>query len=263
MLAIVVVNTSYANCASASETSERVTDVLSSTKQPILGERLEFQGRWLGIPVGYGWIEVKEIVTINGRSAYHIEAQGHTNKVISKFYPIHDIVHSYLDTESLMPLVFEKDQKEGSYRAKERVTFDHDRSIAIYKSLLNESRKEISLPDNFHDLISVLYWFRSLPLTPGNLITANLYSDEKIYETEIHIGDITELELLKRGTFSCIRVEPKARFKGFMVKRGRIWAYLTADDRRLPLLIKITTPWGPMSAILAQESVTQSENARH
>lgn len=228
---------------------------LSSTNQPILGERLEFQGRWIGIPVGFGSLEVKEIVTINGRKAYHIKAEGHTNKVLSKFYPIHDIVHSYLDVETLMPLVFEKDQKEGSYRAKERVTFDHERSVAVYESLLNGSRKEITLPNHFHDLVSAIYWFRSLELIPGSIITASLYSDEKIYETDIHIGNVSDLEILKRGTYSCIKVEPKASFKGLLIKRGRIWAYMSTDQRRLPLLIKMTTPWGPMTAVLDKKSL--------
>ena len=43
------------------------------------------------------------------------------------------------------------------------------------------------------------------------------------------------LELLKRGTFRCVVVEPKASFKG--------------------LLVKATTPWGPMSAVLDEESI--------
>ena len=63
------------------------------------------------------------------------------------------------------------------------------------------------------------------------------------------------LELLKRGTFSCFVVEPKASFKGLLVKRGRIWAYLTTDVRRLPLLVKATMPWGAMSAVLDEESL--------
>ena len=53
-------------------------------------------------------------------------------------------------------------------------------------------------------------------------------------------------------------VEPKASFKGFLVKRGRIWAYLTADEHRLPLLVKVTTPWGPMSAVLDEDSLPPS-----
>jgi hypothetical protein len=42
-----------------------------------------------------------------------------------------------------------------------------------------------------------------------------------------------------------------------LVKRGRIWAYLTTDARRLPVLVKATTPWGHMSAVIDEASLTE------
>jgi hypothetical protein len=196
-------------------------------------------------------------VRIDGREAFHIEAQGHTNEVLSKLYPIHDVIHSYLDAQTLKPLRFEKNQQEGRYRANEVVTFDHQRSIATYRSLLNQSVKEIPLPENFQDLISALYWFRMQAITPGQTLTVNLYTDEKIYQTYISVDQPASLELLKRGTFTCLLVEPKAAFKGLFVKRGRMWAYMSADAYRLPLLVKATTPWGPMSAVIDEESLPE------
>lgn len=209
----------------------------------------------MGIPVGHGWIEVKGIVPINGRDAYHLEAHGYTNDVLSTLYPIHDEIHSYLDRATLKPVRFEKYQREGHYRASEVVEFDYGRSIATYRSLLNGSVKEIPLPKAFQDLISAIYWFRSQPLTPGTSLTMDLYTDEKFYHTEIRISRLLPLELLKRGTFRCVIAEPQATFKGLLVKRGRLWAYLTADADRLPLLVKATTPWGPMSAVIDEDSL--------
>ncbi len=235
-----------------------------AVSQPILGERLGFRGRWLGIPVGYGWIEVKkELVTVDGRQAFHIEAQGHTNDVLSQIYPIHDVVHSYLDAQTLQPLRFEKHQREGHYRADEVVTFDYQRSMATYRSLLNQSVKEIPLPEHFQDLISALYWFRAQPLDPNQPLSVNLYTDEKVYQTVIQVAPPMTLELLKRGTFTCLTVEPRASFKGLFVKRGRLWAYLTADRYRLPLLIKTTTPWGPMSAVIDETSLPALLQMKH
>ncbi len=238
--------------------SPRPLTIASPAPQPALGERLSFHGRWLGIPVGHGWLEVKELVTVEGRRAYHLEAQGHSNRLLSAFYPIHDVVHSYLDADTLKPLRFEKQQQEGHYRADEIVTFDHASGVATYRSLLSQSVKTVGFPPDVQDLISALYWFRAQPLHPQTTASLNLYSDEKVYETAIEIGPPLLLELLKRGTFPCVVVEPKASFKGLLVKRGRLWAYVTVDERRLPLLVKITTPWGPMSAVLDEESLRQA-----
>ena len=232
--------------------------VSSPARQPVVGERLSFHGRWFGIPVGHGWIEVKEIAVVEGRRAYHIQAEGRSNDVLSAFYPIHDVVHSYLDVETLRPLRFEKSQREGHYRAEEVVTFNYATATATYRSLLNQSVKEIPLPKEFQDLVSALYWFRSQPLQPSQTLNLAIYTDEKIYQTEIQVQRPVVLELLKRGTFPCILVEPKASFKGLLVKRGRLWAYLSADEHRLPLLVKATTPWGQMSAILDRESIPSS-----
>jgi len=46
------------------------------------------------------------------------------------------------------------------------------------------------------------------------------------------------------------------------VKRGRLWAYLTADEHRLPLLVRATTPWGPMSAVLDDASIPPTVQRR-
>ena len=222
---------------------------------PKVGERFDFHGRWFAFPVGYGWIEVKDIVTVDGRQAYQIEIQGHSNKVLSKFYQIHDTVQSYLDVETLRPLRFEKDQREGDYRSSEVVTFDYERSVATYRSRLSDTVKHIELPEVFHDLVSVLYWLRSQPLEAGKALTMDIYSDEKIYKTEFQISGLTTLELLKRGTFRCVIVEPKTSLKGLLVKRGRLWAYITADENRVPLFVKVTTPWGPMSMVVSEASL--------
>ncbi len=231
--------------------------------QPILGERLEFQGRWMGIPVGYGWIEVKELTEVDGRQVYHIEAQGHSNEVLSTFYPIHDVVHSYLDAKTLKPLRFEKYQREGRYRADEIVTFNYATSTAMYHSLLNQSTKDIPLTADVQDLASMLYWFRAQPVQPNSTVVATIYTDEKLYVTRIHVKQVVSLELLKRGTFPCVIVEPTASFKGLLIKRGRIWAYFTTDPSRLPLLVKATTPWGPMSAVLEPKSLSDTRHRSH
>ena len=209
----------------------------------------------MGLPVGSGWIEVKELVELDGRRAYHIEARGQSNDLLSVFYPINDVIHSYLDAVTLQPLRFEKDQREGHYRAQEIVTFDHAARTARYRSLLNGSEKTIALPEDAQDLISALYWFRSQPLAHLDRLHVPLYTDEKIYDTRILIKPPVLLELLKRGTFPCLVVEPEAVFKGLLVKRGRIWAFITADRHRLPLLVRATTPWGQMSAVLDDASI--------
>lgn len=228
----------------------------------VIGERLSFRGRWLALPVGRGWIEVKERTELAGRPVYHIQAEGVSTDILSKFYPIHDVLHSYLDVETLQPVQFEKSQREGHYRAEEVVRFDIAHGVAHYQSLLRpdrpdieDSKKTVPIPADVHDLISAFYWLRRQSMTMGQPLVVNIYSDEKVYPTEMLPVKGIRLELRKRGTFDAVLVEPKPKFKGIMIRRGRIWVYLSADARRLPLYVKVATPWGPMSAVIDQTSL--------
>lgn len=225
-----------------------------------VGERLNFDGRWFGIPVGSAWIEVVALTTYAGRPAYAIEAQGRSNDALSTVYPIHDVIRSHLDAETLQPLSFEKIQREGSYRADEGVTFDYERLTAHYHSRLNGTTKDISIPSNVHDIISAFYWLRTHPLRPGQPVQLNVYSDEKIYELTLKPVKTLWLELLWRGEFPCLLIEPVAEFEGILVKRGRVWLYLNADAQRIPLLTKISTPWGPITGLINPDSLPPSAN---
>ena len=220
-----------------------------------IGERLVFSGRWLGIPVGSGWIEVQELGSLDGRPAYVIEAQGHSNRVLSAFYPIQDLIRSYLDPETLRPLRFEKHQREGHYRADEVVVFDYERRIAIYHSLLNQSTKEIPIPADTQDIVSAFYWLRTRPFKLTESTTLNVYSDEKIFRMEVKPIKTVRLELFHRGIFPCFMVEPIAAFKGVMVQRGRMWVYVSTDERRVPLLVKLSTPWGLITGLIDAASL--------
>ncbi len=224
---------------------------------PIVGERLSYHGRWMGIPVGFGWIEVKGLVELDGRRAYLIETEGRSNDLLSTFYPVHDVLKTYLDADTLQPLRVEKYQREGRYRADEVVTFDYTRLIATYTSLLNHSVKEVPIPADVQDLLGACYWLRRHANQPNTTLTLNIYSDEKVFQTAFKVQDRTTLELRRRGTFDCLLIEPHAAFRGVFVRRGRLWIYLSADARRLPLFIQVATPWGPMSGVIDKSSFSE------
>lgn len=234
-----------------------------ATRAPValqVGERLSFEGRWLGIPVGYGWIEVRELTKLAGHPVYHIEAQGYSNQLLSTFYPVRDVLHSYLDAATLRPMRFEKSQREGRYRAEEVVTFDYQRLTATYRSLLNGSVKEIAIEPDTHDIISSFYRLRTRPDQLLRSSRMSVYSDEKLYRLEVRALGSQVLEL-RRSVFSCLVVEPVANFKGVFVRRGRLVAYMMADAPHIPLLVKISTPWGLMTGIIDQASLPKKAGA--
>ena len=235
-----------------------------------VGERLKYQARWMGIPVGWGAVEVREIVDIDGHRAFHLIGEAHSNVWLSKFYPLHDVTHSYLDVQDLHPLRFEKSQHEGHYRSEEVVTFDQVKGVARYESFVNRQIKEYlheavkytQIPPHTQDPLSAFFVLRLQPVEIGTPLFVDIYSDEKYFHTEIKILKTFSMELRRRGVFDVIQIEPIARFKGLLVKRGKVDMYLTTDSHRVPLFIQLWTPWGLVTGTIDPETAAQLQADR-
>ncbi len=218
-----------------------------------VGERFTFEVFWMGIPVGLGTLEVKEKVKKYGRDAYHVIAVARTNDFLSKLYPIYDEVHSYIDAERFCSLEFEKNVREGRYRANEKVVYDYEKRVGVYESLLNHSKKEIEIPGLVHDAVSAFYWFRLQNVGVGKSLRTVVNSREKNWDLEIQVLSSHRKELRGRGVFPTILVEPKTLYRDVLYDRGRAWVYFTTDKQRVPLWVTIKTPFGPVHGVLKTE----------
>ena len=220
-----------------------------------VGENLIFDVSWFGINVGFGSLEVKEKVRINGRDAFHVVAVAKTNDFLSKIYPIHDEVHSYIDVEKMYSLEFRKTLREGGYRADEKMVYDHERLMAHYESLKNKTKKEIEIPSGVQDFLSAFFWFRRQPIEIGKSVRTLVNSEEKNWDLEIKALKIEVKELRGGKVIPAVLVEPKSHLKGILYDRGRVWVHFSADEKRIPIWIKIQTPFGPVSGVLKTEGL--------
>ncbi len=235
-----------------SSKSERTEPVLLAKPSGglVVGERLYFEVSWMGANVGYGEIEVKEKVTVNGREAYHIAAVAKTNDFLSKIYPVHDEAHSWVDAETFYSLKFRKTLSEGRYRADEETEFDTDRKKGRYLSHKDGTRKEFEIGGFVHDIVSAFYWFRGQDTPPGSSARTVVSSEEKDWELEVQALGLERKAIRDMGSVGTIRVEPKTRLKGALYNRGRVWVYFTSDSRRVPVWFHFKTPFGPVNGVL-------------
>jgi hypothetical protein len=215
-----------------------------------VGERLVFNVSWMGIPVGVGTLEVKEEARKAGRRAFHVIAIAETNDFLSKIYPVHDEVHSFMDAEDFHSLEFRKTLKEGRYRADERIVYDRGRQIGSYESFHNGSKKEIPTPPKVHDFLSAFFWFRLQPIEVGQKLRTIVNSEEKNWDLELDILRVETKHLRRQGSIDTVVVEPKTRLKGILYKRGKATVYFSCDRRRVPVWITLKTPYGPIVGVL-------------
>lgn len=218
-----------------------------------LGEKMTFQVAYLGIPVGEAVAEVKEIVKIKNREAYHITVAVRSGPVLEWIYPVSDVHHSYIDTEHFHSLRYEKLINEGRYRTHEVMEYDQDKHLGEFYSHKDKSRKEMFIPKNVQDQISCGYWFRMQDIRPDSRILIPVNADEKNWDLEVVTHEVKERTLKGVGTFQALEAEPVILFEGFFVRRGKIRGWISMDERRIPLLMKVKVPvLGEVKAVLTR-----------
>ncbi|MBI2166822.1 MAG: DUF3108 domain-containing protein [Candidatus Omnitrophica bacterium] len=207
-----------------------------------VGEKLVYSVRLLGIEVGRGEAEVKEIVRVRDRDAYHVEIQVRSARIIDWIYKVRDTHHSYIDVERLHSLRYEKILREGRYRADEVMEYDQVNHTAAYYSRKNGSRKEMRIPPDVQDQLSCGFWFRLQEIQPGTEISIPVNADEKNWSLRVKVLRETKVQLKGFPEFEAVEVEPEIQFQGIFVKRGKIRGWLSLDSRRIPLKMTVKVP---------------------
>ena len=257
ILLFIIISTSYlhaANNFSSSANPAAIGPIKPPSKTLALGEHLAYEVFWMGMPIGLGELWVKEKVSLNGREAFHVVAVAETNKLLSKIYPVHDEVHSWIDVKTFQSLQFQKKVSEGHYRADEFVQYDAVKKTGYYQSLKNGTKKEFDITLPVQDILSAFYWARRQPLQIGKSFKTIVNSDEKDWSLEINVIRRETKELRGRDTLDTILIEPKTRLKGVLEKRGRVWIYLKNDPSRTPVWITFKTSFGSVVGVIQETS---------
>lgn len=218
-----------------------------------LGEKMKFEVRYVGIPVGEAVSEVKEIVNVNGRDAYHIEIQIRSRSILEWVYKVRDTHHTYIDAEHFHSLRYEKKISEGRYWTEESMEYDQEEHLGRFYSRKDNSRKEMFIPKNVQDQISCGYWMRLQDMKPDSKFTIPVNADEKNWDLEVLTHGVKEMRLDGVGVFQAIEVEPIILFEGFFVRRGKVRGWMSLDERRIPLVMKVKVPvLGDVTATLVE-----------
>lgn len=220
----------------------------SPEKEYRVGEKFIYAVTYLGIGIGEAVLHVKEITTIKNREVYHIEFRAYTNKFFSAIYRVEDVVHSYVDVEKLHSLRFEKNLREGMYRADEVMEYDQENHTAVYSN--GKVTKHLELAEDAQDALSAIYYFRLQDIVVGMPLIYNVNADEKNYRMTFEVLRAGTVSISGMETFPAVLIEPKARLKGIFTRKGRAWVWFSADSRRIPLVIKVKFALGTVNTYL-------------
>lgn len=206
-----------------------------------VGERFVYEISYLNVGIGEAEAEIREIIPYRNRQAYHIVVRARSYRILDWIYKVRDEYHSYIDTETLESLRYEKKLRQGRRRIEETLDFDPARGrvkIAGGK----HAGKEAFLEKKSQDEISCGYFFRTLPVGANTSVFIPVFADGKNWKLQVDVRDLSEMTIKKIGKLRAVEIEPHMEFQGFLVRKGRIRGWVSADARRLPLKMKVKIP---------------------
>jgi hypothetical protein len=207
------------------------------------GEKLVFSVQYGLVTAGEATMEVRNLAALGARTCYRIVSDARTNDFFSKFFEVRDRYESYMDTTELYSLRYEKHVREGKFKRDDVVDFDQTAHRAVYKN------RQVPIPPRTQDVLSALYYVRTLPLEVGQSIALANHTDGKNYPLVVKVLGRERVKV-DAGEFDCIVVEPILRGPGVFTQKGRLTVWLTDDRRRLPVLMKSKVVIGHVAAVL-------------
>jgi len=174
---------------------------------------------------------------------WHIQAHARSTGIVDLFYTVRDTIVSTISRDSLLPVRFEKRQHEGWYHRDSAYAFDQARRIVYRRG------GALACSGQVHDILSSLYRVRAEPLGVGRTTVVDVYADGKLYSATVRALR-RETVTVSAGTFVCIVIEPILQSEAIFVQKGRLWIWLTDDERRMPVLMESAVPVGRISAEL-------------
>lgn len=232
------------------EGASRLTHIPPAAESFPSGEKLEYRINWWGIEIGTTEILITETEAENGGgSEYRIDAKARDNEYLRKIFPVEDAFGSRMTAEG-HSLIFERNVKEGKYRAHEITTLNYADGLARRVSETDGSVTESPITGPVHDALTAFYWARRQPLEIGGTASARIFLKEKTWDLSVHAREIKSFSLPGQPDRDVVVLVPEVRLEGDVVKRAKARIYVTADERRVPLLIRLDTPYGPVTGIL-------------
>lgn len=197
-----------------------------------VGEEIHYEVRFGVVNAGSAVMAVDGITERDGRAVYELRSHAESNKVFSLVHRVDDHVRSWMDVQLLRSLGFEKRVQEGDYRKEEDVRFDYGTQQATY-----DDGKQIEIGTHVQDMLSAVYYLRTLNIEVGRPLTIDAHDGGKNYPLEIRVYGEERIST-PAGEFDCLLVEPVMQSEGLFRRQGRLFIWITKDERKIPVRMR-------------------------
>ena len=220
------------------------------------GEVLEYSVTVARLRLGHGSLAVEEVERVAGVRTYRVALEV---EIRTPFLKFRDREVSWVATDSLRSMAFERYRVEGSREEHLRFRFDHNASSydretwdpgsGIFRPVPGGTDAGGAMPADAIDEVAALYLLRTLPLEPGTVHRLDRYFDPAGNPIVFRVVG-REVVRVPAGRFETIVVEPDIPAVGAFRASKEPRIYVTDDARRLIVKITTRTKAGPLAFYL-------------
>ncbi len=211
-----------------------------------LGERIEFAVGWGLINAGTSTLTVQDTVRVDDHLCYEIESRARSNDVLGTLYPVDDRVVTRMDVEGLFSRGLSKRLREGTYK-KDREFLLRPEAGKILKMGEEGPRDSLDFRRPVQDVLSAFYWVRTQNFKVGDVLEVEAMDNLKTYRLAVKVLGREKVKV-KAGTFDCFKIQPVLLGEGLFKAKGEVFIWVTADEARIPVMMKSKIFIGSISA---------------
>ncbi len=211
-------------------------------------------GEYLRFDVHYGFVTAGEAVMsvsdtiVRGRKAYKIDFTIDSKPFFDFFYKVRDRYQTVIDSAGLFPWRFEQHIREGNYTRDFVADFDQVNHLATTTGGTYPTVPYV------HDIMSAFYFSRTVDYTkfrPGQRVHLQNFYKDSTYTLDVKYKGRQQIEV-DAGKFNCIIIEPLAQEGGLFKNDGKIYIWITDDDRKMPVKVSTQVPIGSIDSELKE-----------
>lgn len=215
------------------------------------GEKLTYSASYnmsgLMTEIAQVTMDIREVKT-SKNTLLHLKCKATTYSKWDGFFKIRDLYESYVNPKTLKPVLHIRDIYEGGYLKKMKYTFNYGKktvSTTLTRKNNIPQNKNLAIESNTQDVVTTLYQMRNIDLQKarvGEVQTFSILFDYKeIPVTLKYMGK--ETLQTSMGKKECYKIAVGAKTNALRgANQNLVW--LTADSKKIPVLIKFHIPVG-------------------
>ena len=212
-----------------------------------VGESATYEVRWTSGPVDLPAGEMTlDVAAPHGSGAFRFVASAKTAPWVARFFEAEAQLETTVDAR-LLPLAHAETIVEGKRRVERQLAFDFDRRQV--RMTTGGASVTLPLAAAARDPMAALFYIRTLALAPGSDRSLPLTDNGRPSRLEVIVGS-RETVVVHGQPRSAWKVEPRLHER--LEREGRLTmsAWISADERRIPLVIDIAGTFGTVRAEL-------------